>query len=126
MSERDSFNPMISEAPLPLFEFGGLGGHSHGHTALVYLAEALRLGVDTPAVRFLVARARSAHDKQLWISGGHQGEVEAPVEHLLGPPPRTAETTHHARAEVCGRDRRGRWLEPDRAAVRRRDLRRGR
>ena len=39
MNQRESFNPILDESPLPLLGFGGLGGHSHGHTAFVYLAD---------------------------------------------------------------------------------------
>jgi hypothetical protein len=39
MSRRDSFDPILAEAPLPLFDFPGTGGHSRGHTALVYLPD---------------------------------------------------------------------------------------
>jgi hypothetical protein len=39
MSQRDSFDPILMESPVPLFDFSGANGHSNGHTALVYLPD---------------------------------------------------------------------------------------
>jgi hypothetical protein len=39
MSRRDSFDPILAESPLPLFDVPGAGGHSSGHTALIYLPD---------------------------------------------------------------------------------------
>jgi hypothetical protein len=65
MTDRDSFNPILNEAPLPLFDFGGPGGHSRGHTALVYLTDLAAID-PAAALRRRMPALRERLRHQFW------------------------------------------------------------